>query len=169
MQNLITGLILLAFVVILYLFLLTKKDYKKFQKGVKKSLKILIQNSIRLFAIFLIIGLLQNFLSKEAVGKFLLNFKGFIGIIAGEFVGSIMMGPAASGYPIAKYLFDNGATVSLVSAFLLSWVMIGFISMPLEYKDLGKKFMLVRNILTLIGIIIMSLIMEALIWKKKIL
>jgi hypothetical protein len=41
--------------------------------------------------------------------------------------------------------------------------MIGFISMPLEYKDLGKKFMLVRNILTLIGIIIMSLIMEALI------
>jgi len=160
MQNLITGLVLLIIVATLYSIFLTKKDYKKFKRGIKKSLKVLIQNSIRLFAIFLIINLLQNFLSKESVGNFLLNFKGIKGIIAGEIIGSIMMGPVASGYPIAKYLFDNGATVALVSSFLLSWVMIGIISLTIEFKELGKKFALIRNILAFIGIIIISLIME---------
>lgn len=165
MQNLITGLILLTFVSILYLIFLTKKDYKRFKKGIKKSLRVLFQNSIRLFAIFLIISLLQNFLSKETVGNFLLNFKGIKGIIAGEIAGSIMMGPVASGYPIAKYLFDNGASVSLVSSFLLSWVMIGIISLTIEFKELGKKFTIIRNILSIIGIIIISILMEILLWK----
>ncbi len=107
--------------------------------------------------------MLQNFLSEEAVGQFLIKFTGFFGIIVGELVGSIMLGPAASGYPMAKYLFDNGATVGLVTSFLLSWVLIGFVSMPLEYRDLGKKFMITRNVVTFIGIIIISLIMEILI------
>lgn len=163
MQNSIIGLILLIFVLILYLLLIIKRDYNKLIKSLNKSLKTLIQNSIRIFAIFLIIGMLENYLSKEAVSKFLLKFTGFVGIIIGEAVGSVMMGPAASGYPIAKYLFDNGGTVSLTTAFLLSWVMIGFISMPLEFRELGKKFMITRNIITIIGIIIVSLIMEIII------
>ncbi|MGB9810881.1 MAG: hypothetical protein ACPLSN_03955, partial [Dictyoglomus turgidum] len=64
------------------------------------SLRMFIQNSIRIFAIFVIIGLLENFLSKEAVGNFLLNFSGLKGILLGDLIGAIMMGPIASGYPI---------------------------------------------------------------------
>lgn len=163
MENLIIGLILLIVVATLYLFSLRRADHSKLKKSLTRSLRILIQNSIRLFAIFLIIGMLQNFLSKEAMSNFLLRFRGFSGILAGELAGSIMMGPAASGYPIAKYLFDSGAKTPLVSAFLLSWVMVGIVSMPLEYKDLGRKFMITRNIVTIIGIIFLSLIMGVLI------
>ncbi len=160
MQNLITGLILLIFTISLYVIYF-RKDRSKVKKSIEKSKKIFVQNSVRLFAIFLIISLLDKFLSKEAVGNFLLKFSGLKGILLGDIVGAIMMGPIASGYPIAKYLFDHGAEVGLVSAFLLSWVMIGIIAIPVELKELGKKFTITRNILAFFSIIIISLIMEA--------
>lgn len=159
MPNLITGLILISISIVLYSILFKKNDKDKIKKSLKKSSKIFVQNSIRIFLIFLIIGMLQNFLSKDSVGNFLLKFQGIKGIFFGELTGSIMMGPVASGYPIAKYLFDNGAEVSLISAFLLSWVLIGFVSVSIEFKELGKRFALVRNFLTLISIIIISIIM----------
>lgn len=159
MSNLIAGLILISISIVLYLILFKKNDKEKIKKSLKKSSKNFFQNSIRIFLIFLMIGMLQNFLSKDSVGNFLLKFQGIKGIILGELTGSIMMGPVASGYPIAKYLFDNGAEVPLISAFLLSWVLIGFVFLSIEFKELGKRFALVRNFFTLISIIIISIIM----------
>ncbi|WGS64085.1 hypothetical protein [Marinitoga aeolica] len=160
MSNLIFGFGLLIFVIILYVYLFKSKGKKEFKKAVKKGNKNLIQNSIRIFSIFLIIGILQNFLSPKQVGDFLLNFSGVKGIITGLFTGAIMMGPPASGYPIAQYLFENNASVSLVSSFLLSWVMLGIIFITYELQNFGKKFTIVRNLYSIISIIIIAYLME---------
>ncbi|KLO23243.1 hypothetical protein X275_03280 [Marinitoga sp. 1197] len=160
MSNLIFGFIMLLLTIILYIQLKFKKGNKEFKKALKKGNKNLIQNSIRIFSIFLIIGILQNFLSTEKVGDFLLNFSGIKGIITGLFTGSLMMGPPASGYPIAQYLFANNASVSLVSSFLLSWVMLGIIFITYELQNFGKKFTIIRNILAIVSIIIISYLME---------
>jgi len=155
-STLIFGISFLAFVAFLY-FIYLLRDKKKLKRSVNKGIKTLIKNSIRLFSIFLIIGILKEFLSKESVGNFLLNFQGFKGILSG-FVGAVMMGPPASGYPIGKYLLENGASYSLVSSFLASWVMLGIIAVSLEFKYLGVKFAVVRNIFTVFSIIVISLI-----------
>ncbi len=159
MQNLGIGLILVIFTGCLYLVYL-KKAKDKIKKSAKKSLRIFIQNSIRIFGIFLIIAMLENFLSKETIENFLLKFSGIKGILAGEFVGAIIMGPIASGYPLAKYLLNHGAEVATVTAFLLAWVMIRIISIPMEFKELGKKFTITRNLFALFSIVVISLIME---------
>ncbi|MGC8718309.1 MAG: hypothetical protein ACP5RW_09970 [bacterium] len=161
MQNLITGLVMLFLTVSLYIEYL-RRDRLKLKKAFKKGLKNLLQNSIRIFAVFIIIGILENFLSKESVGNFLLKFSGIKGILIGSITGSIMMGPVATGYPISSYLLENGASISLVSSFLASWVMIGIISISLEIKNLGKKFALTRNLFAFISIIIIALLMEVL-------
>lgn len=160
MSNLIFGFGLLIFVIILYIYLLKSKGKKEFKKAMKKGNKNLIQNSIRIFSIFLIIGILQNFLSPEKVGNFLLNFSGMKGVITGLLTGAIMMGPPASGYPIAQYLFENNASASLVSAFLLSWVMLGIIFLTYEFQNFGKKFTIVRNVYSVVSIIIIAYLME---------
>ncbi len=162
MQNLITGFIMLALTICLYIVYL-RKNKSKLNKILRKGTNNLTKNSIRIFAIFLIIGILQNFLTKESVGGFLLKFSGIKGIFAGIAVGSIMMGPIATGYPICSYLLQNGATISLISSFLAAWVMIGFISISLEFRYFGWKFTVVRNIFALISIIVISLLMEAII------
>ncbi|MBC7320671.1 hypothetical protein H5T89_08490 [bacterium] len=161
MQNFIIGIIILALTVGLYIIYL-RKDKTKLKKAVQRGVKNLIQNSIRIFAIFVIIGILQNFLSKESVGNFLLKFSGIKGIFTGTIVGAIMMGPVATGYPISKYLLENMAPISLVTSFLASWVMIGFISISLEVKNFGKRFTVVRNLFAFISVIIIALIMEVL-------
>ena len=156
MSTLIFGISFLAFVAFLY-YIYLLRDKKRLKRSVNKGIKTLIKNSIRLFSIFLIIGILKEFLSKESVGNFLLNFQGFKGILSG-FVGAVMMGPPASGYPIGKYLLENGASYSLVSSFLASWVMLGIIAVSLEFKYLGIKFAVVRNIFTVLSIIVISLV-----------
>ncbi|BBE31207.1 hypothetical protein OSSY52_13480 [Tepiditoga spiralis] len=161
MQNFVIGLIFFALVLILYLIFF-KKDPIKIKKAAKKGSKNLIQNSIRIFSVFLILGILQSFLSKESVGNFLLNFSNIKGIFSGIITGALMMGPPATGYPIGQYLLENNATISLVSAFLLSWVMLGIISLSLEFKYLGKKFTLLRNFFALIAIFFIALVMEGL-------
>ncbi len=156
-MTLIFGTIFIVFTVILYIMFL-RKDKAKLNKAFKKSRKSFIQNSIRIFAVFILIGLLQSFLSKEAVGGFLLEFTGVKGILAGLVAGSIMMGPAATGYPIAQYVFNNGGTVSLATAFLASWVMIGIITLSMEIKYLGKNFAIARNLFAIVSVIIIAII-----------
>ncbi|MGC8721131.1 MAG: permease [Caldisericaceae bacterium] len=157
--NIIEGIILLTLVLILYVVYFIRGDKGKFNDASKKSVKMFIQNSIRLFAIFVIIAILEKFLSAQSVSQFLLKFKGFVGIIVGALTGSVMMGPAATSYPIGQYLFAHNASVSLVSAFLFTWVGIGVVAVPLEFKFLGKKFALLRNGFTFAAAILIALVM----------
>lgn len=159
MQNLITGIVMLIITTGLYGVSLYKNK-SKLKKTINKGFRSFIQNSIRIFAIFVIIGILQNFLSKEAVGNFLLKFSGIKGIFTGAIVGGIMMGPVATGYPIGNYLLENSVPISLVASFLASWVMIGIVSLSFEIKNFGKRFTIVRNIFAFISIIIIALVME---------
>jgi len=161
MQNFVTGIMMLALTAGLYIIYL-RNNRSKLKKAIQKGSKNLIQNSIRIFAIFVIIGILQNFLSKEAVSNFLIRFSGLKGVFAGAVTGAIMMGPVATGYPIGKYLLENGGTVALASSFLASWVMVGVISIPLELKNFGKRFTITRNLFAFISVIIIALIMEVL-------
>ncbi len=154
-----TGIVIFSITFVIYTNFFIK-DRNKLKKSAKKGIKTFFKNSIRIFSIFIIIGILQNFLTKENVSSFLLKFKGIKGIIAGLFTGAIMMGPVASGYPIADYVKENGGSVGLISSFLTSWVLLGIISISMEFKNLGKKFTILRNLFSIIIILLISLIME---------
>jgi uncharacterized membrane protein YraQ (UPF0718 family) len=73
-----------------------------------------------------------------------------------------MMGPGATSYPIGQYLLSNGAGYAIVAAFLFTWVGIGVISIPYEFKFLGKKFTLLRNGFTFVAAIFIALLMGVL-------
>jgi uncharacterized membrane protein YraQ (UPF0718 family) len=160
--NIIEGIVLLVLVLALYIVYFFRGDRKKLVDASKKSGKMFIQNSVRLFAIFVIIAILEKFLSPQSVSQFLLKFKGFTGIIVGALTGSVMMGPAATSYPIGQYLLSHNASYSLVAAFLFTWVGIGVVALPLEFKFLGKKFTLLRNSFTFIAAILIALLMGVL-------
>ncbi|MBC7331206.1 MAG: hypothetical protein H5T91_02075 [Synergistetes bacterium] len=133
-----------------------------FKRALLRGAKNLIRNSVRIFSVFVVIGILQSFLSKELVGGFLMHFSGIKGILIGALIGALMMGPVISGYPICKYILENGGAVGLVSSFLFSWVMVGLVALPLEIKTLGGRFALVRNSFAIFSAIVLGLIMEAL-------
>lgn len=65
--------------------------------------------------------------------------------LIGAAVGSVSMGIPVASYVIGGELLKQGVTLLAVTAFVFSWTTVGVMLMPLEAKNLGKKFTLVRN------------------------
>lgn len=63
-----------------------------------------------------------------------------------------LAGAAAAGNPVVSYLLGGellgqGISLYAVSAFILSWVTLGFLQLPAEAEVFGVRFTLYRNIL----------------------
>ncbi len=66
-----------------------------------------------------------------------------------------LTGAVAAGNPVVSYLLGGelvvrGISLYAVSAFILSWVTLGFIQLPAEVEVFGGRFTLCRNILAFV-------------------
>ncbi|MEA3329954.1 MAG: hypothetical protein U9Q06_04390 [Nanoarchaeota archaeon] len=82
----------------------------------------------------------------------------FLDSLMGSLIGSI-----SAGNPIVSYIFGGemlkqGVGLIAVTAFLVSWVTVGIIQFPAESAILGKKFAVLRNILSFIFAIIVAIL-----------
>lgn len=114
----------------------------------------------------------KSSMSFLAMVPLLLGVIGFVGvfqvlvtpqILASLFQGNPFLdtligtlgGATAAGNPIVSYLIggellDQGISMYAVTAFLLSWVTLGFIQLPAEVAVLGGRFTLYRNVLAFV-------------------
>lgn len=74
-----------------------------------------------------------------------------------------LTGAAAAGNPVVSYLLGGellaqGISLYAVSAFILSWVTLGFIQLPAEVEVFGSRFTLYRNILAFIFTMLISVL-----------
>lgn len=118
-------------------------------KSAKKTLDALNQSLPVVVGIIMAISLL-----KTAVPESLYSTIFTGNILIDPFIGSLI-GSIAAGNPITSYiiggeLIKQGVSLFAVTAFLLSWVTVGIISLPAEMDILGKKFALTRNIICFI-------------------
>lgn len=124
------------------------------KRALKKGISLL---PIMLFLVFFI-GLLLTFLPPGVIRNFLGNDSSLIQIIFMALIGAVMMIPSLVALPLAGSLIDAGASYTPVAAFITTLTMVGFVTIPLESKELGKKITLVRNLLALIFSLIISLL-----------
>ncbi|APH38599.1 hypothetical protein [Methanohalophilus halophilus] len=118
-------------------------------KSAKKTLNALNQSLPVVVGVIMAISLL-----KAAVPESLYSTIFTGNILIDPFIGSLI-GSIAAGNPITSYiiggeLIKQGVSLFAVTAFLLSWVTVGIISLPAEMDILGKKFALTRNIICFI-------------------
>jgi len=149
----INGLVLSIFI---FLFI---KDRKK----TLKSLKVALSSFISLFPSFMIliiaVAALFSLLPPWFIEHYLGSGSGFMGVLSAAILGSVLFLPAIIAFPLAGSLYNAGATVMVVAAFITTLTMIGFVTFPLEAKELGKKFALLRNGFSFIAAITISIIM----------
>jgi len=55
--------------------------------------------------------------------------------------------PGFIAFPTAALLLENGAGYMQIAAFISSLMMVGIVTLPMEFKYFGKKISIVRNIL----------------------
>lgn len=145
-------------IVALFLLVLSYiKDKKKTLKALNSILKISLNVLPVIFFIFVIMGLITVFVSKETIANLLGSKSGIQGILLGEIIGAVALIQPSAVYPFSGTLLNKGASYAVLYAFIGTAILIGVSTLPAEIKFLGKKFTLIRNLLTFLLIFIFSL------------
>ncbi|MGM0437025.1 MAG: permease [Bacillota bacterium] len=131
---------------------------QKSKKALKKALMKGINLAPQLIFIIVIIGFIFAFLPPESIEAYLGGNLNAVQVIAAAAFGAVMMIPSLIALPLAGSLIEGGASYTPVAAFITTLTMVGFVTIPIELKELGKKITIYRNTLALIFAVIIAII-----------
>ena len=106
--------------------------------------------------IFILTALLDMWIPKEKIMRYLGKDAGLKGIFLSFVVGSVSAGPIYAAFPMCVMLHKKGASIRNIIIILSSWAVIKVPMLLNEAKFLGLKFMVIRWVLTVLAIIIFS-------------
>ena len=131
---------------------------KRFSLATQATKKNLIQAIPLVISILLLIALFDTVFKLSWLLK--LFHHGVGDSVIGAVVGSVAAGNPITSYVLAGELTKLGISLAAVTAFILTWVTVGLIQLPAESMMLGKKFAIIRNLLSFISAIIIGLIIQ---------
>lgn len=113
--------------------------------------------------IFVLTGLLDLWVPKEKIMKYLGAEAGAKGAVFSLVLGSISAGPIYAAFPLCVMLHKKGTSVRNLVIILSAWAVIKIPMLLNEMKFLGLRFMAVRWVLTVSAILIFSWITASLV------
>ncbi len=116
-------------------------------KNLKKTSKMILNNLPIIFGVVLLVSLINSVIPKEMYVKILNND---FGVIIGAIIGGLSIGNPIISYIIAGELIKTGISFIVINAFLISWVTVGALQLPIESKIFGTKFAILRMSINLI-------------------
>ena len=149
---------LLAISTILALVFSLFLDRDKTMLGIKKGLKMFLNILPAFLNILIVVSVFLFLVPNETIVRYLGKGTGFGGILVASVVGSVALIPGFVSYPLAAILLQQGASYSVVAAFVTTLMMVGIITLPLEIKFFGKRAAFIRNTLSFVGAIIIALL-----------
>ncbi|MEL7667013.1 MAG: permease [Actinomycetota bacterium] len=131
----------------------------KAKKAAGSALKSLRGVALTFAGVFGLVGLLDVFVPPAFIERTLGSQGGVMSLLAGDVLGSIAAGPPVAAYPIAATLLQSGAWAPAVATFIVSWTLVGFVSLPFEARTFGTRFALARNGLSFVFAMVIGLLM----------
>ncbi len=124
--------------------------------SVKNSFYYIKEMIMIMPVIFVLTALLDLWVPKEKIMKYLGKEAKAKGVVLSFILGSISAGPIYAAFPLCVMLHKKGASVRNLVIIFSAWAVIKVPMLLNEMKFLGFKFMAVRWVLTVIAIIIFS-------------
>jgi len=151
------GLFYLVLVTALYLFF-WRRSPERTRASLKASGKALRSMAPLLLAVFGLIGLFEVFVPPALIEQWLGATSGFTSLLVGGAIGAVAIGPPVAAFPIAGSFLQAGAWPPAVAAFIVCWVSVGVVSLPVEAHVFGWRFALSRNLITFVAALLIGLI-----------
>ncbi|MFH0856911.1 MAG: hypothetical protein V1860_03370 [bacterium] len=130
------------------------------QRSLSESIRKTIKNLLdmapllagTLFLLGLVITIVPDSLYHSIFGKIF-----FLNAITGGILGSVLAGNPIESYIIGGELLKKGVGLAAATAFIISWVTVGVVQIPIEAKAIGKKFTLWRNFISFIFAVLIGI------------
>jgi uncharacterized membrane protein YraQ (UPF0718 family) len=133
-----------------------EEEERSFGKALRRAALGFVALSPMLIAIIGLVGLFQVFITKEMLASF---FSGdpVADTVIGTVAGGIAVGQPIVSYILGGELLEEGISLYAVTAFVLAWVTLGIVQLPVEAEVLGFRFTVYRNLLALFATLLVSI------------
>ena len=118
--------------------------------------------------IFVLMGLLDVWVPKETMIKYMGEGSGIKGILLAVFIGSAAAGPLYGAFPVAAVFMKKGVKFSNILIFIGAWSTTKIPMLLFEIAALGTKFALTRLLVDIPGILIIAWILSKLLSKQEV-
>jgi len=108
-----------------------------------------------LLAVIGLVGLLQSVLTPEMIHS-IFSGNAVYDMFVATLVGGVSVGQPFISYILGGELLQEGISLYAVSAFILAWVTLGVVQLPLEWSLFGARFTIVRNLLAFVFAFVIS-------------
>lgn len=137
-----------------------------------KSIQLTKNNALEMLSIlppvFILLGMLDVWIKRETMIKFMGEKSGIVGVMLAFLLGSAAAGPLYAAFPVAVVLLKKGSKFSNVLIMIGAWSTTKIPLLLFEASSMGIKFMIVRFILDVFGIAIIAFTTEKLLTKEEI-
>ncbi len=118
--------------------------------------------------VFILLGLLDVWVPRETMVRFMGEGSGVKGIVLAFLIGSAAAGPLYGAFPVASVFMKKGVTFRNVLIFLGAWSTTKVPMFLFELTSLGAPFAVTRLLIDIPGIIVIAYILSKLISKEEI-
>ena len=130
----------------------------------KSSFKMSVENFLEMLtvvpAVFIMIGLLDVWVQRETMMKYMGEGSGVKGAVIAFLMGSCAAGPLYASFPVAAMLLKKGVKLSNIFIFVGAWSTTKIPLILFEATNLGTSYMLLRLGCNIVGIAIIALLLE---------
>lgn len=158
-----------AFIAVAFgILVLTIFNYELGMKALNITAYSLKEMILVIPPIFVLLGLLDMWVPKETMIKFMGEGSGLKGILLAIFIGSAAAGPLYGAFPVAAVFMKKGVKFSNILIFIGAWSTTKIPMFLFEVAALGTKFAVTRLLIDIPGIIIMAAILAKLVSDEEV-
>lgn len=118
--------------------------------------------------VFVLLGLLDIWVPRETMMKYMGDGSGIKGVILSIIIGSAAAGPLYGAFPVAAVFMKKGVKFSNILIFIGAWSTTKIPMLLFEMSALGTKFTITRLLIDIPGIIIIAYLLAAFVSKDEI-
>ena len=118
--------------------------------------------------IFILLGLLDVWVPRETMVKYMGEGSGLTGILLAILIGSAAAGPLYGAFPVAGVFMKKGVSFSNIMIFVGAWSTTKIPMLLFEASAFGAKFAVTRLLIDIPGIVLIGYILNKMTSDKEI-
>ena len=156
-------------ILLLLLLFITLMNQSIAIKAIQLTGNSILDMLVLLPPIFILVGLLDQWVRKETLIRYMGEKSGFYGIFFSLLLATVAAGPLYIAFPIASLLLKKGASVRYIVFFLGAWSTVKLPVLVYEFTSFGSKFTLIHICLGLIFYYLSGILFEKVYTKHQLL